>query len=252
MVTHVGVPFACEYELITRRTRWEETRRIAPTESERGGVGDTLHAAQYSSDARLIVMACGNDVHGGAVFLWDRHTEATIMVCRVNQSVLSACFCMHGPKGKERIVTGAADGIVRAFEQVDDSNHRYRLLWTHAGHLKRVTECAMSPSGRTLVTCSTDGVAQVFSCEPRTAGVKVSTTLDHDVTQYHGITGARMRADDGAASFITCCDDRRVRLFDRDSGMLLAESTAVTEPLRAVCFASDGKAAIAGGSGGTL
>jgi WD40 repeat protein len=34
--------------------------------------------------------------------------------------------------------------------------------------------------------------------------------------------------------------------------MLLAESAAATEPLRAVCYASDGKAVIAGGSGGTL
>lgn len=47
VVTYVGGPFACEFELISRRTRWEETRRIALGEADRGGVADSLHDARW-------------------------------------------------------------------------------------------------------------------------------------------------------------------------------------------------------------
>jgi hypothetical protein len=46
VVTYVGGPFACEFELISRRTRWEETRRIVPSETGNGGVANSLQDAR--------------------------------------------------------------------------------------------------------------------------------------------------------------------------------------------------------------
>lgn len=215
-------------------------------------VGDlSRNVPRYSDDGQLVAIACGDDVHGGAVYLWSRRTERTVMVCRVNQAVLSVRFTARGIDGRERIIAGAADGILRAFEQSGGAE-RFRMLWQNAGHHKRVTECAVSSCGRAIVTCSADGRAQVISAARGTAGTRVSQTLDHDVTQRFGITGARVQPGADAASFATCSEDRRVRIFDRDSAMLLAESVAVSEPLTALCYASGGKAVVAGGTDGTL
>jgi WD40 repeat protein len=239
----VSSPTEALVELLYHRHRWLIHRVMY--------AGPTALLSRYSPDSQLVAIACGDEAHGGAVYLWSRHTDEVSMVCRVNQAVLTIRFTAPSVHGRERIVTGAADGILRAFEQTEGGK-RFHLMWQNAGHHKRVTEIAVSTSGRAIVSCSADGNAQIISAVDGNGGNSISRTLDHDVTQRHGITGARFRTDAGSTSFATCSEDRRVRVFDRDSGMLLAESVATAEPLRALCYVAGGSAVVAGGSDGTL
>lgn len=46
LVTYIDMSFACEFEVVTRRTRWEENRQISPGQADRDDLVQNLQDAR--------------------------------------------------------------------------------------------------------------------------------------------------------------------------------------------------------------
>ena len=135
---------------------------------------------------------------------------------------------------------------------VSDRSPSVRLFDSTTGHLLRsfdghstpLTSCTFSPDGRRLLTCSLDGYVRLFdvgtgACVRTLASPGIASTLARfDPTGSRILTAKNSRPDVSSSG-----GDDDPRLWDAESGSLLAVLCGHTSPIRDARFSADGETA---------
>ncbi len=217
-----------------------------------------LSLAISSDGTRLATGADDN-----TAVLWDATDGSTLAtLAGHNDSVWQVAF---SPDGR-RLATSSSDGTVGVWDVATA-----RRLYSLTGHTTDVQGLSFSPDGEILLSGSWDGDVGVWSTalselaaeatlpapvnavDSSPLGTSVAAALDDGSLVIVGTDGAMrasIAAHDRPARAVAYSpdgrvlasggDDGRVRLWDAQHGMLLAEAPTVPDSVTALAFAADG------------
>ncbi len=208
-------------------------------------------AERFSSDGRSLVTTSQD----GAAYLWDVATgQRELLLVGGPGAVGAVNAAAFSPDGKE-IATASANRLGTIYYSRDG-----RVIASLAGHHDAVTSIEFDPSGRTIVTGSSDGTARLWAALPEgtlqridtrklpvqafwagdrivtVAGnrVKILTTSGHVLTRFE-MTGALVSAagKPGVAAVAQTTQDLNlIHAHGQNSGVI--------EGISAVAFEHDG------------
>jgi WD40 repeat protein len=116
-----------------------------------------VFSEQFSSDGRSLVTASED----GAAYLWDVATgQRELLLVGGSGAVGAVNDAVFSPGGRE-IATASADRLGTIYYTRDG-----RVIAQLAGHSAGVTSIGYDPSGRTIVTGSSDGTARLWQALP--------------------------------------------------------------------------------------
>ena len=217
-----------------------------------------LYEARYAPDgSRILAM----DTSGARI--WDAASGGLRLVLGA-QPADTHC-AVFSPDGSQ-VVTGASDGVARCWDSATG-----RLLGMLPGHSARVIDIAFSADGRRIAT-ATDPEARIWDASSRAQIAKIlgqsngiySLALTPDggklVTGSEDFTARVWDASTGKelysiphghkiirvdifrdALFLTASYDKVARVFDLQTGRLLAEMRGHAAPLNAAAFSPGGE-----------
>ncbi|MFJ8646712.1 TIR domain-containing protein [Streptomyces sp. NPDC093546] len=195
---------------------------------------ETEHIWAQAFNTAGDLLATAND--DDTVCLWYRSTGARIATLAQHRGrVRSIAFRADGSDG-DVLASGCDDGFVRLWQAREG-----RLLAELAGHEDRVYGVAFGPGDAWLASAGWDGTAIVWrDGEPalrlRAGGGKLWTVAAHPTRPVLAAAG----------------DNRRVTLWNADTGAVLAELTGHTGRILALTFNADGTELASAGEDGTV
>ena len=176
---------------------------------------EQVRALAWSSDGARIAAVAGDRTIG----VYDVADEAVTPLSFAG--VLTAAF---SPDSR-RVVTGAADGIVRVRDAASGAE-----VTTLKGHGAAALSAAFSPDGSRIVTASGDGTARVWDAS---SGAELAVLRGHGDAVFDAVFSA-----DGKR-ILTQGRDGTVRLWDAQSGTQTALVATLDDSVTAVTFAPD-------------
>lgn len=138
-------------------------------------------------------------------------------------TVMCAQFSPDG----QRVVTGAADGVVRVWDA--QSGQR---LFDLPRHTRRVRHAVFSPDSERIATASEDGTARVWNAR---TGESATPPL------RHGATVRRVHFSPDGKLVATASGDARAQLWDSSTGQPAAPALTHAEYVNEAVFSPDGK-----------
>jgi WD40 repeat protein len=200
-------------EYIRSFSCYTEVKKIASDSS-----GSTLACAGADGSLRLLSPG-GNDLDS---------CEGTIPPPR----------CLAVLKGKNRVVTGGWDGLLRLI-----SIPEAKTLETFRGHTSIITSCAVSADGKFIVTGSNDTTVRLWSQDSR----KVLQII-RDSNSEVGALGV---SPDGYY-FAAAGSDALIRIYSMPYGELVFSVPGISGAATGLAFSADGRILAAGYDTGTL
>jgi len=122
-----------------------------------GGVGQRIYSVHFSPSGELLAIACGTPGKHGEVRLLKGDSGELVKVLGMTSDVVFDCA--FSPQG-DRLVSAAADGVVRVFDVASGSEQL-----TITSHSDWVFAVAWNSDGTRLATASRDKTAKVFDAK---------------------------------------------------------------------------------------
>ena len=197
-------------------------------------------AVAFSADSRRLVSG-GQDA---TIRVWDAHAGESIGVPLQTESGKTTTAVAVSPDGK-RIGSGETDGTLRFWE----ANTLRLIRASPEHHRNMVTSLAFSPDSTRLVSASTDGTLRLWDAG---SGAVIGEPLEGHkgpvLTVAWSPDGSRI-ASGGHALVRRQSVDHVVRIWDAQSGRLLAELEGHKGLISSVAFNRDGRLVSAGADG---
>ncbi len=245
---------------------WKNGRRLVTL----SGHTDAVAAVAFSPDGRKIT-TCSDDF---TAKVWEPLTGTLLTtLCGHAHGLRCAVFSPDGRK----IATGSYDNTFRIWDLQPDP-----ALPVLAGHSGQVTTLTYAPDGKTLVSGAYDQHAIIWdpesgdnlatipgfnhlACSPD--GSKIATQVNNgkvaiwNLSHYdkplailpgHGqpLTGLAYSPD--GKTLATCAVDRVVKIWDTETGRLVADLEGDTPAIKCVAYSGDGSKVLAGGFDGSV
>src|ERR1700722_6182043 len=235
--------FSPDGRRVVTTSNWEGVARI--WDAENGKViavlrvpGGGVSSAEFSPDGRRVVTVSRDDT----ARIWDAESGKVIAVLQGHDDkVLSATF---SPDGR-RILTASADKTARMWDA--ETGGTIAVL---QGHEDKVLRAAFSPDGRRVVTASADKTSRIWDAE---SGEVIAVLQDDDWVGRapfspdgrRVVTVFSAEVTVSAAGAVTT-QSNAVRIWDAESGKVIAVLERSEYPFRSAAFSPDGRRVLTG------
>lgn len=212
---------------------------LATSVGELRGHSGAVNSAAFSPDGQFIVTA--SDDKTARLWRLDRQVgpRAIVELTGHSRPVNSAAYSPDGT----RIVTAGADGrIFLKGITADKPYYIAMLLEAHEG----IAEAAFSPDGK-IIAATTEN--KVLLWNAALAGIYLRTT--RELTGHeNAVNGVAFSPD--SRFVVTASSDKTARVWEVDTGMLLAELRGHTGKVNSAAFSPDGKLIITASDDATV
>lgn len=208
-------------------------RRWNPVSGEPIGAvfrqGDPVRKAIYQPGGTRLVT-----VGDRGIRLWDLANDPPTSVFGVEGDLpLNAAFSNDG-----RMLVVATGQLVRVWDANSASPQPMSDKMRHTGEVRSI---AFSPTGTTLATGATDGLARIWDL-----------LGDEPITYPHGDVVRQAEYSADGQQIITAGDDKSAKIWAADSGRQNGDALQHDEKVIAASFSSDGRHVLTGSYDGTI
>jgi WD40 repeat protein len=205
-----------EIRVVETLNKWEKPK---PTM-----LSGNILAVASSPDSKLAAVASTI----GQVLIFDNETAEVMLSLRPHARPQAVCFS----QSESLILTGGADGVIKAFELSEGQEVR-----SYLGHLKGVTGICSAPQEPLFASGGTDGLVIIWKAQ----------TGEHKVLGGHkGPVTCVAWSPDGKY-IASGSEDHTVRVWEKETGKLQATLTTHQRPVKTLMFSPDSRFIISGG-----
>jgi len=184
----------------------------------------------FSSNGRLVATGTLN----GEVLLFDPTSGKLLATFNAHES---ACRDVAFSPDSRHLISAGHDFLCHAWDIQTSSR-----VATLRGHKSYVTSVDYNQSGTLIATCSSDGTVRIWNGKKFT----LRSVLDHGVYVYD----ASFSPDNSRLA--VACDDNFIRLWDVESGDMVAQLHGHKAYVHAVAFSPDGTRLVSASGDKTL
>ncbi len=167
----------------------------------------------------------------GTIEFYNRQTGDIAKILDRHQNVTRALVFIPQT---DRLISGDGDGNIKIWNR---DNHNNSLEMQLQGHSGSIWAFAISPDGKTLVSCSEDESVRIWNLE---TGEKNAIIFSHDTVVYAVAFSPDNRV------FASAGKDRIIKVWDANSRKLLQSISGHQDAIRAIAISPDGKYLVSG------
>jgi WD40 repeat protein len=186
------------------------------------GHDDAVYCATVSPDGERVVSGSADKT----IRVWNAKTGIELFKLEGHDDAVSRIIFSPTLQGQQ-IISSCFDGTVKLW----DLKSPEKAIWTFKGHQGGVTDLAISPDGKHLVSSGLDKTVRILE---RSTGELVRTLAGHDdIVWSVAISPDGKRISSGSV-------DRKIRIWDFSSGDLLKELKGHTAGILRLDYGPDG------------